>query len=174
MEEFCKLAVRKGYTNFFYGGAEGVPELLIQRLKERFPGLKVVGIYSPLFKELDKKESAQAVDLINKAKPDVLWVGLGCPKQQLWMYEHKDEIDAPLMVGVGAAFDFLSGIKIQAPPFLRNNGFEWLFRLMTEPRRLWYRYLVGGSMFIYYLVGELIPIFSKRNKKKVTRYERWL
>lgn len=96
------------------------------------------------------------ISIINKANPDVIWVGLGCPKQQLWMHEHKDRFTVPAMIGVGAAFDFLAGTKLQAPRWIRDNGFEWLFRLVTEPRRLWRRYLISYPLFIYYLLVDLI------------------
>lgn len=156
MEEFCKLAAEKGYTNFFYGGAEGISEKMKSRLLEKFPGLKVVGQYTPPFRELNEEEDSSVVELINCAQPDVLWVGLGCPKQQLWMYRHRDRLRVPVMVGVGAAYDFHAGTKKQAPKWMRENGLEWFFRLLVEPGRLWKRYLLGGALFIYYVGLELI------------------
>jgi len=134
---------------------------LSNNLKQRFPNLNITGVYSPPFRELTEKEDKAVVDMINKASPDVLWVGLGCPKQQLWMYEHKDKLNASVMVGVGAAFDFLAGTKPQAPRWIRDNGFEWLFRLFTEPKRLWRRYLVNGPLFVYFVTQELVFNFFK-------------
>ncbi|MDP3013321.1 MAG: WecB/TagA/CpsF family glycosyltransferase [Candidatus Subteraquimicrobiales bacterium] len=159
MFEFLKLSEIKGYSHFFYGATEETLGLLIKNLKELFPGLKIAGTYSPPFKPLSKEEDAGVVNIINKANPDVLWIGLGCPKQQLWMYEHKDKLRIPVMVGVGAAFDFLAGTKLQAPRWIRDNGFEWLFRLVTEPKRLWRRYLVDCPLFVYYVLLDTISKF---------------
>ncbi len=115
-------------------------------------------MFSPPFRQLTKEEDDKIVKDINNNSPDIIWVGLGSPRQDLWMYEHRDRVNAPLMIGVGAAFDFLAGMKPQAPRWIRNNGFEWLFRLTTEPKRLWRRYLVDNSLFLYY-VG--MDLFSK-------------
>ncbi|MCX5704014.1 MAG: WecB/TagA/CpsF family glycosyltransferase [Candidatus Omnitrophica bacterium] len=105
---------------------------------------------------MNKEEDDKIVEDINKSGSDIIWVGLGSPKQDLWMYEHRGRINAPVMIGVGAAFDFLAGTKPQAPPWVGDNGFEWLFRLITEPKRLWRRYLVDYPLFIYYLLLDLI------------------
>jgi len=149
---FCHLAQKKGYSNFFYGGAEGVPERMVENLKSKFPGLKVVGTYSPPFRPLTKEEDEHVVQMINNASPDVLWVGLGCPKQEHWMYEHKNVIRVSVMIGVGAAFDFLSGRVRQAPKWMQNVGLEWLFRLLQEPRRLSYRYLIYNPLVALHLL----------------------
>jgi len=161
MLEFLKKADFKGYSNFFYGSAKEVLNLLIKNFKIKFPSLNIVGVYSPPFRELTVDEDREIVDMINRASPDVLWVSLGCSKQQLWMYEHKDKLNVPVMVGVGAAFDFLSGVKPQAPRWMRDNGFEWLFRLFTEPKRLWRRYLINGPLFVYFVAQELVCNFLK-------------
>jgi len=166
MLEFLKVAEKKGYTNFFYGSTLQTLEALVSNLKKRFPSLSVVGIYAPSFRnniEIDEKE----IEIINNASPDVLWVGLGCPKQQLWMYKHKDKLKVPVMVGVGAAFDFLSGTKPQAPRWIRDNGFEWLFRLLTEPKRLWRRYLIDCPFFLYLVGKEIASGNFLKNKKRV-------
>jgi len=148
---FCEESAGRGYRHFFCGGEPGVAERLAESLKTRFPGLNVVGTCSPPFRPLSANEDAEMVEMINRAKPDVLWVGLGAPKQERWMHEHKDRLRVPVVVGVGAAFDLLSGRRKQAPHWIRECGFEWLFRLLQEPRRLWRRYLVYGSQFIAYL-----------------------
>jgi exopolysaccharide biosynthesis WecB/TagA/CpsF family protein len=148
---FCEEGAGLGYRHFFYGGEPGVAERLAESLKIRFPGLNVVGTCSPPFRPLSADEDAEMVEMINRAAPDVLWVGLGAPKQERWMHEHKDQVRVPVLVGVGAAFDLLSGRRRQAPRWMREHGFEWLFRLLQEPRRLWRRYLVYGSQFIAYL-----------------------
>ena len=155
MLAFSALAAEKGYTNFFYGGAEGVPEELAEILCQRFPGLKVVGTYSPPFRPLTPEEDKVIVETINQANPDVVWVGLGMPKQELWMGEHLGRIAAPVMVGVGAAFDFLSGRKEWAPRWMQRNGLEWLFRLLHEPTRLWRRNLYHPLFFYNVLLQRL-------------------
>lgn len=166
MLEYLKLAELKGYSNFFYGTTQDTLKLLISNLRTKFPKLKIVGAYAPPFKPLSEEENKKIIDIINHASPDVVWVGLGTPKQQLWMYEHKNKLKVSVMVGVGAAFDFFAGTKPQAPRYVRDNGFEWLFRLITEPKRLWRRYLINNSLFIYYVGGDLfLRIFSFRKIK---------
>jgi N-acetylglucosaminyldiphosphoundecaprenol N-acetyl-beta-D-mannosaminyltransferase len=155
---FCEESAGRGYRHFFYGGEPGVAERLAESLKTRFPGLKVVGTCSPPFRPLSANEDAEMVEMINRAKPDVLWVGLGAPKQERWMHEHKGRLRVPVLVGVGAAFDMLSGRRKQAPRLLREHGLEWFFRLLQEPRRLWRRYLVYGSKFIAYLLLESLRL----------------
>jgi N-acetylglucosaminyldiphosphoundecaprenol N-acetyl-beta-D-mannosaminyltransferase len=149
---FCALAAERGYSNYFLGGEPGVPEQLAERLTARFPGLKVVGTCSPPFRPLGREEDRHLVDRINAAAPDVVWVGLGTPKQDLWVREHRGGIRAPVMVGVGAAFDFHAGRRSQAPPWMRASGLEWVYRLCQEPRRLWRRYLLGHPLFVFYLL----------------------
>jgi len=167
MLEFFKVAEKRGYTNFFYGSTLQTLEALVNNLKKRFPSLSVVGIYAPPFRnniEIDEKE----IEIINNASPDVLWVGLGCPKQQLWMYKHKDKLKVPVMVGVGAAFDFLAGTKPQAPRWIRDNGFEWLFRLISEPKRLWRRYLINGPIFLYFACKQIFFDILLNKKKNLS------
>lgn len=149
--EMSALAAEKGYRFFFYGGAEGVPEELATKLAARFPGLDVVGCLSPPFGALSPEEDEEIVGTINAAKPDMVWVGLSTPKQEHWMAGHVGRVDAKVMVGVGAAFDFHSGRKRQAPSWMQRSGLEWLFRLMQEPRRLGRRYVVYNSQFLYQL-----------------------
>ena len=163
MQGFFKIAEQKGYNNYFYGGTEEALKRLIANIKKQFPQLKIAGFYSPPFRKLNKKEKEEIVAKINKISPDVLWVGLGCPKQQLWMFEHKDKLKVSAMVGVGAAFDFLSNNKQQAPEWMRSNGLEWLFRLIKEPRRLWKRYLIGNSLFIFLLAKEMLAKIGGRD-----------
>ena len=156
MLETLRLSEENGYSNFFYGSTDETLGLLIKNLKARFPDLKVAGYYAPPFRELSQEEDGAEVRMINDSGADIVWVGLGCPKQQLWMHEHKDKLKVPVMVGVGAAFDFFAGTKSQAPRWIRDNGFEWLFRLVTEPKRLWRRYLISYPLFIYYLLLDLL------------------
>ncbi len=153
---FLTTTENKGYTHFFYGATEDTLNKLLKNIKNRFPRLKISGFYAPPFRKLTLAEDAEVVKMINRISPSVLWVGIGCPKQEIWMYEHKDKLNVPVMVGIGAAFDYLAGTKLQAPQWIRNNGFEWLFRLITEPRRLWRRYLINNCIFLYYIAKEMI------------------
>jgi N-acetylglucosaminyldiphosphoundecaprenol N-acetyl-beta-D-mannosaminyltransferase len=157
--EFCRETNTKGYRHFFYGGGPDVPEALAAKLKAQFPLLEVAGVYSPPFRPLTPEEDARAVELINRSAADVLWVGLGCPKQEYWMYEHRDQLRVPVLVGVGQAFDVHAGRLRQAPVWMREHGLEWLFRLMSEPRRLWKRYLIYNSQFIF---SELLELLGAR------------
>ena len=147
METFCAQTSSR-YRHFFYGGAPGVVGALAQSLQKRF-GITVVGAYTPPFRPLTLEEEAEVAAKIAEAAPDVLWVGLSTPKQERWMYEHRSVLQVPVMLGVGAAFDLNSGKLQQAPSWMRENGLEWLFRLLVEPKRLWKRYLVAipGSMW---------------------------
>lgn len=156
MQDICNASVKKSYKNYFYGSAENVLDRLGKSLLKQYDGLIISGMYSPPFRQLTVEEDERMIEDINRNNPDIIWVGLGSPKQDLWMYEHRNRINAPVMIGVGAAFDFLAGVKPQAPRWIRNNGFEWLFRLVTEPRRLWRRYLVDNFLFIYYVGIELL------------------
>jgi N-acetylglucosaminyldiphosphoundecaprenol N-acetyl-beta-D-mannosaminyltransferase len=148
MEQFCLATAAKGYRHFFYGGASGVAADLASRFALRYPGLQVAGTLSPPFRPLAPEEDRAIAGAINASRPDVVWVGLGAPKQERWMFEHRHLLNAPVLVGVGAAFDFHTGRVAQAPAWVRNHGFEWLFRLACEPRRLWRRYLIYGAQFI--------------------------
>ncbi len=149
MLTFCQETAAKGYRHFLYGADAGVAERLAANLKKACPGLCVAGIISPPFRPLTPEEDTQIVETIRLAAPDILWVGLSTPKQEKWMREHRDGLGVPVLVGVGAAFDILSERKRQAPLWMREHGLEWLFRLFQEPRRLWKRYLVYGSQFVF-------------------------
>ncbi len=148
MLALCRRSVDKGFSHFFYGGADGVPEQLSQVLRSKFPGLKIAGAVSPPFRPLTPEEDTAMVEHINDANPDIVWVGLGSPKQERWMAEHRARLKAPVLIAVGAAFDFHAGIKKQAPYWMQRSGLEWAFRLFTEPRRLWWRYLRDNPGFL--------------------------
>jgi N-acetylglucosaminyldiphosphoundecaprenol N-acetyl-beta-D-mannosaminyltransferase len=158
MERFCSESARKGYRHFFYGGAPGVAQEIAGRFAERFPGLRAAGTYSPPFRELTPEEDRAAVAAIEDACADIVWVGLSTPKQEWWMHEHRDKLHVPVLVGVGAAFDFHTGRLVQAPKWMREHGLEWLFRLAREPRRLWRRYLILGSEFVWLALLELLGL----------------
>jgi N-acetylglucosaminyldiphosphoundecaprenol N-acetyl-beta-D-mannosaminyltransferase len=148
MLAFCQRSAAQGYRHFFYGGNDGVPERLADALLRRFPGLIVAGVYSPPFRPLSVDEEKAIAERINAAKPDIVWVGLSTPKQERWMAANRPRLDAPVLIGVGAAFDFHAGLKPQAPLWMQRNGLEWLFRLVIEPRRLWRRYAFIVPMFV--------------------------
>ncbi len=166
MQGICGISVKNGYKNYLYGSSSNVLSKLREGLNKKYPGLIINGSFSPSFRQLTKEEDDRAVKDINGSNSDIVWVGLGSPKQDLWMYEHRNRINASVMIGVGAAFDFLAGVKPQAPRWIRNNGFEWLFRLITEPKRLWRRYLVDYPLFIYYILVGCLP---KINKIKIDK-----
>jgi N-acetylglucosaminyldiphosphoundecaprenol N-acetyl-beta-D-mannosaminyltransferase len=143
MLHLCDRGRQFGYRHYFYGGGPGVAQRLAERLTKRFDGLSVAGIYTPPFTSLSRWEDALVIQKINSARPDIVWVGLGCPKQEKWMLAHVDRIHAPAMIGVGAAFDFHSGAVKWAPKFIRRCGMEWLYRLLMEPTRMWSRNVRG-------------------------------
>ncbi len=158
MLAFCQASAPRGYRHFFFGGAPGVPEQLAEVLQERFPELQVVGTYSPPFRSLTPQEDEEIIQVIRNAAPDIVWVGLSTPKQEQWMYEHRERLSVPVLIGVGAAFDFHTGRVKQAPLWMREHGLEWLFRLIQEPRRLWRRYIIHGAKFCYWVALELLGL----------------
>lgn len=143
-------------SHFFYGGAPGVAEEVARRLTRDRPNHTVAGALSPPMGLSGEVVDRAAVDAINAARPDVVWVGLGHPKQELWMRTMSPHLDAPVLAGVGAAFDFVAGRVKEAPPWMKRAGLQWLHRLLSEPRRLWRRYLVGNSRFVWLLLRERI------------------
>ena len=145
---FSEIGNRKAYKYFFYGDTEETLKLLCSRLQGQFPNVRTVGYHSPPFRTLTTQEDESVVHAINQAKPDVLWVGLGIPKQERWIAEHRDKLNVPVVVGAGASFKFLSGTVSRAPAWLRNLGFEWLWRLIQEPKRVWRRALIDAPQFI--------------------------
>lgn len=145
---------RTGLRHFLYGGAPGVAERVEAALARDYPGNVVAGTFSPpmgLEPGLVDEEGAAA---IHAARPDVVWVGLGHPKQELWMHAMSAHLDVPVLAGVGAAFDFLSGSKKEAPAWMKRAGLQWLHRLASEPRRLWRRYVLGNLRFVWLLIRE--------------------
>jgi N-acetylglucosaminyldiphosphoundecaprenol N-acetyl-beta-D-mannosaminyltransferase len=151
----CQLAAQRGYSSFLHGGGEGVAQELQRRLEARFPGLQIVGTCTPPFRPLTPGESEELVRRVREAKPDIIWVGLSTPKQEKFMAEHWQKLDATLMFGVGAAFDFHAGRTRQAPRWMQRCGLEWFFRLGCEPRRLWRRYLKNNPLFVLRILGQI-------------------
>jgi N-acetylglucosaminyldiphosphoundecaprenol N-acetyl-beta-D-mannosaminyltransferase len=154
VDNFCR-ETGGAYRHFFYGGAEGAAENLAKTLQSKF-GIVIAGTYTPPFRKLTNAEETELAALVEKTSPDVLWVGLSSPKQEIWMFEHRDKLRVPLMLGVGAAFDLNSGNVQRAPVWMRDNGLEWLFRLAAEPRRLWKRYLITIPKAVFFVCVELI------------------
>lgn len=154
----CEKSKTEGYKHYFYGGADDVPELLKEKLQERFPHLSVVGTYSPPFRALTPEEDDQIVKMINDTGADIVWVGLSTPKQERWMSAHLGRIEAPVMIGVGAAFDFHAGLKKQAPKWMQKRGMEWFFRLVSEPRRLGKRYLINNPTFVFLIAMQMLGL----------------
>ena len=148
MLDVCAWSETSGCKHFFYGGADGVAELLARKLKAKFPELQVVGTYTPPFRALNETEVKALQEQIRVVQPDMLWVGLSTPKQEKFMAEFLPQLDVTLMVGVGAAFDFHSGRISQAPRWMQRTGLEWFYRLCCEPRRLWKRYLRNNPLFV--------------------------
>jgi N-acetylglucosaminyldiphosphoundecaprenol N-acetyl-beta-D-mannosaminyltransferase len=153
-------AAHRGWTCFFYGGTEGVAEDMAAAMARRFPGLRVAGAYGPPFRALSPAEDEDDVRRINASGAQLVFVGLGCPKQERWMADHRARLSAPALLGVGAAFDFLTGRVPQAPRWMMRIGLEWLFRLAQEPRRLWRRYLIYNPLFVFYVLRESLGLRS--------------
>jgi N-acetylglucosaminyldiphosphoundecaprenol N-acetyl-beta-D-mannosaminyltransferase len=150
------LRAKPGYRHFFYGASQEVLNRLEAQLRQRAPQAVIAGRYSPPFRQLSAAERRRDTAMINAAKPDIVWVGLGAPKQELWIAETRRLLDAPLVVGVGAVFDFVAGTKRRAPHVLQVIGLEWLHRLMSEPRRLASRYLTTNATFVLGVSKSLI------------------
>lgn len=155
MWKYCELAARRNEPVFFYGSTDDTLAKLRVALDSAFPGFKSAGMYSPPFRTLSAQEDQQIVDMINTSGAGVVFVGLGCPKQEKWMAEHRGRINA-VMIGVGAAFDYHAGTIQRAPLWMQHSGLEWLHRLCSEPRRLWRRYWSTNSRFIYYAIRQLV------------------
>jgi N-acetylglucosaminyldiphosphoundecaprenol N-acetyl-beta-D-mannosaminyltransferase len=149
MLALCQHGLMAGWRHYFYGATEEVLRDLTARLTERFPQLQVAGVLAPPFRALTREEEAITVARINTARPDLVWVGIGTPKQDFWMAHFRARLDAPVLIAVGAAFNFHAGQVRQAPRWMMRAGLEWLFRLAMEPRRLWRRYLIGIPRFIW-------------------------
>jgi N-acetylglucosaminyldiphosphoundecaprenol N-acetyl-beta-D-mannosaminyltransferase len=144
MLRLCEVAAAKNKRVYFYGSSDDVLAKLKQKLLEAYPTLQIVGMHSPEHKADVQTETVSKIAEINALKPDYIFVGLGCPKQEIWMYRHANLFPDSVLLGVGAAFNFHAGTVKRAPEWMRNSGLEWLFRLIQEPRRLWKRYLVTG------------------------------
>ncbi len=163
----CKRSVVKGYRHFLYGGKPGVAEELRDELTRKFPGLQIVGTYTPPFRPLSPEEEHDLRSQLEASRADVLWCGLSTPKQERFMAAYCHRMPVKLMVGVGAAFDLLSGNLSEAPDWMKQAGLQWLYRLIKEPRRLWRRYLLNNPKFTWLILLQLIgtksPSLPKRS-----------
>lgn len=155
MRAFFERANERGYSSFFYGDRPETLSALRERLEREYPNHRVAGTFSPPFEAVSPEEDEAHVRMINEAHPDVLWVGLGLPKQERWIAEHQGRLTVPVAVGVGAAFGFLSGKVKRAPAWVGRCGFEWLWRLIHEPRKLWRRDFLDGPRFLCHVLLEL-------------------
>jgi N-acetylglucosaminyldiphosphoundecaprenol N-acetyl-beta-D-mannosaminyltransferase len=161
MLKVCALSAKKGYRHFFYGGNEGIADELKERLTRRFPGLNVIGTYTPPFRPLNEVEEAELIRTVSELKPDFFWIGLSTPKQEKFMDHYKSKLDAKLLVGVGAAFDIHTGRINDAPYWMKFMGVQWLHRIYQDPSRLWRRYCVNNPRFLYYLTLEMLGIIKR-------------
>jgi N-acetylglucosaminyldiphosphoundecaprenol N-acetyl-beta-D-mannosaminyltransferase len=160
MLHVLEAASQDGIPVGFYGGEGEILNSLIKRMQARYDGLKIAYAFSPPYRTVTPEEDALIVEQINQSDARILFVGLGCPKQEIWMAEHRGKVNA-VMLGVGAAFDFHAGVIPQAPTWMQKLGLEWLFRLFIEPRRLWRRYLYHNPRFVFLAVTDLLGWFKK-------------
>lgn len=161
----CAESVSKGFRHFLFGGEDGVADQLAELLRLSYPGIEIVGTYTPPFRPLTPTEDQQVINRINNAAADIVWVGLSTPKQELWMAEHAGRLQAPAMIGVGAAFDFLLGRRREAPKWVQEAGLEWLHRSLGEPRRLGRRYAEVVPKFLWMLLMESLRRRDRRTSE---------
>lgn len=148
MSRLCQLSPRRGYRHFLYGGQPGIAEQLEMTLKARFSGLRIVGTFTPPFRPLDAQEERELISRVHACRPDILWVGLSTPKQEHFMARYVDRMQVPLLIGVGAAFDYHTGRIRDCSPWIKRSGLQWLHRLLQDPRRLTLRYLRNNPEFL--------------------------
>lgn len=154
VDAMCAAGVGEGLRHGFFGGLDGIAETMVVRLKQRYPAMQIAGVWSPGVIQTGESSPLHLLESINGSECDVLWVGLGAPKQELWMAQHRSRLTIPVMIGVGQAFDILAGRTVRAPAWMGAHGLEWLYRLVHEPRRLWKRYVIYNSLFLWYLLLE--------------------
>lgn len=165
MANLCQRSVCKRYRHYLYGGQPGVAQALKDALQRRFSGLQVVRARTPPFRSLTPEEEVELVKDVRNAKPDILWVGLGTPKQECFMANYVDRLCVPLLVGVGAAFDFHTGRIVESPAWMKRAGLQWLHRLTQDPRRLWRRYLLNNPAFIWQIFLQYLGLRNHHPKE---------
>ncbi len=158
MRCFFERANQQGYSSYFLGDTEQTLEMLRDSISKKYPNHKIAGMYSPPFRQHSAAEKQQMIDAINQAKPDVLWVGLGLPKQERWIYENRDRLKLPVAIGVGAAFGFHSGQVKRVPQWVGDAGFEWVWRFLAEPKKLWRRDMIDGPRFVVKILSNWFRI----------------
>jgi N-acetylglucosaminyldiphosphoundecaprenol N-acetyl-beta-D-mannosaminyltransferase len=154
VEATCAAGIGEGLRHGFLGGLDGVADVIVYRLRERYCSIQIAGVWNPGAIRPGETSLPQLLDEINESRCDVLWVGLGAPKQELWMAQHRLGLEVPVMAGVGQAFDIIAGRTKRPPDWMASHGLEWLYRLVHEPRRLWKRYAIYNSLFLWYLLLE--------------------
>lgn len=158
-ERLCKVASEKGLKVFLLGGRPGAADSAAEILQHRHSGLNIVGTYCPPYGfESDTTEVALINTKIRAAAPDILFVGLGAPKQECWMYANYQELNVPISIGIGVSFELVSGMVTRAPKWMQKTGLEWFFRLMVEPHRLWQRYLIGNPLFLWLVLKQRLGL----------------
>jgi N-acetylglucosaminyldiphosphoundecaprenol N-acetyl-beta-D-mannosaminyltransferase len=162
MERFIDWGREDGVSHFFLGSSEATLLKLKRAIEFKYPGTKISGMISPPYKPIEEWDNEGFIQIINTAKPDFIWIGLGAPKQEHWMYDHYNKIDTGILFGVGAGFDYLAGNIDHAPAWMKKCALEWLYRLIQEPRRLWKRYFKTIPQFIFFASFELLGIKFKR------------
>lgn len=160
MASIMEASANGSISHFFYGGNEGVADRLREVFELRYPGIKIIGTYTPPFRPLNRFEEDELIGMLNKLKPDLMWIGLSTPKQEMFMYEYIAKLNVKIMIGVGAAFDIHTGIISSAPKFLQKLSLEWLYRLFQEPKRLWRRYLFIVPVFIFLYILESLKLIK--------------
>ena len=156
MPLFCQETAGQGHRHFLYGGGDGIAEKAARELMRRYPGIQIAGHYSPPFRQLTREEDEQVCARINQSGADIVWVGLGCPKQEQWILDHREMLNVKVVLAVGQAFDLLAGVRTRAPKVFRRLGMEWAYRLLQEPGRLWKRYLITNALFITWMLPSLL------------------
>lgn len=162
MVEMFKCSKNKPLRHYFYGSTQETLDIMVKNINENYPDTQIAGVYSPPFRQLTEEEDKQVIEQINQAEPDVVWVGLGAPKQENWMYDHRDKINA-VMIGVGAGFDYQAGTIKRAPVWMQKLALEWLYRLVQDPKRLFKRYITTNFKFLYLVLMESL---RERNHKE--------
>lgn len=160
MLKLAEYSDKRGYRIFLYGGAPGAPEAMVEHLKKRSPKVDIAGLYSPPFRSLTVDEDEQVCKMIRDSGANVLFVGLGSPKQDVWIEEHRTKLPGTIIIAAGATFDFLAGRIQQAPAWIRSSGFEWLYRLFQDPKRLWKRYTIYNVLFFAAWGLELLGLLN--------------
>jgi N-acetylglucosaminyldiphosphoundecaprenol N-acetyl-beta-D-mannosaminyltransferase len=166
--EFLNRANLNGYSSYFYGDTEQTLAALTETVKAKYPGHRVVGSFSPPFRPMTQEEDRAIIDRINDARPDVLWVALGLPKQDIWIHDRLSRLKVPVAVGVGAAFAFVAGTVPRCPEWIGHAGFEWVFRLLAEPKKLWRRDFLDGPLFVYQAGLELLRNEHSTDRRSIT------